>query len=138
SLGEGSSRRKFQAAETAMRMSNALDKEPLAKACELLQKRLNLALDGEREAPVYAKLVELAALLLDSRFQKRGPGGAADLVETLKRHSAAADPAFPERSGLARSMLSKFLPATEPAKAPAPTGSAAADRVAAALHSASI
>ena len=131
-----SARRKTQAAETIKNCSDFLDSEPLAQACEGLRRRLGAALDREQEAPVYARLVELAGILLDSRKQKHGSGGADDLLGTLQRHCGASDPAFPDRSTLARNVYSKFAPAAS--AAPMPMSGSAAERVAAALQAASI
>src|SRR5204862_2909260 len=106
-IEDPSSKKRFRAAQTIMGWSDVLESEALATGCEALRRSLNLVLDKEREAPVYAKLVELAGMLLESRLKKHGAGGAAELVETLKRHSAGSDPEFPERSSLARAALPK-------------------------------
>jgi hypothetical protein len=135
-IEDPSSKKRFRAAQTIMGWSQVLESEALAQGCEALRRSLNLVLDKEREAPIYAKLVELAGMLLESRLKKHGAGGAAELVETLKRHSAGTDPEFPERSSLARAALPKDqITITLPAL---PGGKSTADRVAAAVHAASI
>lgn len=134
-LQEDSSRRKSQAAQTLKGWSTLFESESLAKGCEALSRKLCLALDQEREAPVYAKLLEVAGMLLDTKGRKRGDAEAA-LLETLKRHSAASDPQFPERSSLARAALPKDQ-ITIPLP-PSVAGRSSAEHVAAALHAASI
>jgi hypothetical protein len=136
-LESASSRHKTQAAETLRSWSDMLDSEPLAKACEALRKKLSPALDQEAQAPVYAKLVELAGILLDSRMQKHGAGGTGELLDTLRRHCAASDPAFPDRAGLARSVYSKFQ-TSAPAAPPVAMSASTAERVAAAFQAASV
>jgi hypothetical protein len=119
-----SARHKSQAADTVRSWSDVIDSEPLAKACEALRKRLGPALDHEQEAPVYAKLVELAGILLESRMQKHGAGGAGELLDTLRRHCAASIP-FPDRAGLEDRLLNSTrspLPSV-PMAPPPPNGS---------------
>jgi len=129
-------RHRTQAADTIRSWKDVIASEPLAKACESLRKRLGPALDHEQEAPVYAKLVELAGILLDSRMQKHGNGGSGELLDILKRHCASSDPAFPDRSGLARSVYSKFQ--APPPMPHGPMSASTAERVAAALQASSI
>lgn len=136
-LQEESSRKRMQAAQTLHGWHDLFESDALVQGCEALTRTLNLSLDKEKDAPVYAKLVELAALMVTSKKRKRGAGtGGDDLLETLKRHSASSDPAFPERSSLARAVLPKDLVTiTMPS---APLSKSAADKVTAALHMASI
>jgi hypothetical protein len=131
------SRHRTQTADTLRSWSDGIASEPLAKACESLRRRLGLALDHEHDAPVYARLVELAGILLDSRMQKHGNGGAGELLDVLRSHCAASDPAFPDRSGLARNVYSKFQ-VPPPAPAPVAMTASTAERVAAALQASSI
>lgn len=136
-LDPGTARQKSQAVETLEGWSDMLASEPLAKACAALRKQLRGALDGEKEAPVYARLVELAGVLLESRLQKHGAGGAAELLELLQRHGTVSDAAFPERAGLAREVAVKFQP-TAPVAPAVPMSASAAERVATALQMASL
>jgi hypothetical protein len=137
-MESASSRHRTQAAETLRGWNDLLDSEPFAKACESLRRKLGAALDQEQQAPVYAKLLELAGILLDSRMQKHGTGGAPELLGVLQRHCATSDPAFPDRSGLARTVYSKFQTAPVPAAAPIAMNASTAERVAAALQAASV
>jgi hypothetical protein len=130
-------RAKSQAVETLGGWPDILASEPLAKACEALRRKLRSTLEGEREATVYAKLVELAGLLLESRMQRYGSGGASDLLGTLRAHSLTSDPAFPDRAGLARGVAAKFQPSA-PILPAVPVSVSSADRVAAALQMASL
>jgi len=132
-----SARAKTQAADTLKSWSDVLDSEPLAKACESLRQKLGPALDQEQQAPVYAKLVELAGILLDSKMQKHGTGGSGELLGILQRHCAASDPAFPDRAGLARTIYSKFQ-TLAPLAPPVALNASTAERVAAALQAASV
>jgi len=136
-LESGSARAKSQAADTLRSWSDVLDSEPLAKACESLRRKLGPALDQEQQAPVYAKLVELAGILLESKMQKHGTGGSGELLEVLQRHCAASDPAFPDRAGLARTIYSKFQ-ALAPAAPSVAMNASTAERVAAAIQAASV